>query len=42
MEDNEGRTHDMLIANTIDAPKAHFLLLMLQHWRQQSADLHGT
>jgi len=42
MEDHKGTTHNILIANTLYAPKAPFHLLSTQHWSQQSADLNGT
>jgi len=42
MEDNNGMTHDMLIANTLYAPEAPFHLLSPQHWSQQSDDPNGT
>ena len=42
MEDDDGMTHDVLIANTLYAPKAPFHLLSPQHWSQQSDDPSGT
>ena len=42
MEDDNGMTHDVLIANTLYEPKAPFHLLSTQHWSQKSDDPNGT
>jgi len=42
MEDKNRTTHDVLIVNTLYAPKAPFRLISPQHWSQQSDDLNGT
>ena len=42
MEDDEGTSHKILIANTLYAPKAPFHLLSPKNWIQQSADPSGT
>jgi len=42
MEDDDGMTHHILIANTLYSPKAPFHLLSPQHSSQQSDNPDGT
>jgi len=42
IEDQQGTMHDVMIPNTLLAPKAPYHLLSPQHWGQQSRDPEGT